>query len=121
MFGRRIRITWKRAHPMSKKFNELKGGMLVALGLVRAGLPDSARAVAGRSRGNPQVDAASELILYEAHFRSQVGDKDDAIRLLTKFFANNPTQRAFAKEDDSCWWDPIREDPRYKALVSSGT
>jgi len=109
-----------KSPPQAKKFNELKGGMLVALGLFRAGLPDSGRAVAVRSRGNPQVDAASELILYEAHFRAQVGDKDEALKLLTKLFANNPTQRAFAKDDDSFWWDPIKDDPRYKALVSSG-
>ena len=100
-----------------KPFNELKAGMLVALGLARAGLPDSGRAVAARSRGNPQIDPASELMVYEAQFRAQVGDKDDAIRLLERFFAANPPQRAFAKDDDSFWWDPIRDDPRYKALI----
>ena len=107
--------------PGNKEFNKLKGGMIAALGLVRAGVSlDSARAVVGRSRGNPQIDPASELLVYEAHFRAQTGDKDEAIKLLTKFFAASPQQRAVAKDDDSWWWEPIKDDPRYKALVSSG-
>jgi serine/threonine-protein kinase len=107
--------------PGNKDFNKLKGGMIAALGLVRAGVSlDSARAVVSRSRGNPQIDPASELLVYEAHFRAQTGEKDDAIKLLTKFFAASPQQRAVAKDDDSWWWDPIKDDPRYKALVSSG-
>ena len=59
----------------------------------------------------------SELLLYEANFRAQIGDKDEAIKLITRFFANVPTQRAFAKDDESWWLAPIREDPRYKTLV----
>ena len=95
--------------------------MLVALGLIRAGVsPDSARSVAMRSRAGQDADPVGELLVYEAHFRAQIGDTDEAIKLLTKFFANNPPQRAFAKDDDSWWWDPIRQDSRYKALVSSG-
>jgi tetratricopeptide (TPR) repeat protein len=107
--------------PSRKEFNKLKGGMFVALDLLRAGVsPDSARHVADRSRANAQTDdSAGELLVYEAQFRSQVGDKDDAIRLLSRFFANNPPPRAFAKDDDSWYWDPIRHDPRYKSLVGS--
>jgi tetratricopeptide (TPR) repeat protein len=105
----------------AKPFHQLKGGMLVALGLIRAGVsPDSARSVAMRSRAGQDADPVGELLVYEAHFRAQIGDTDEAIKLLTKFFANNPPQRAFAKDDDSWWWDPIRQDSRYKALVSSG-
>jgi eukaryotic-like serine/threonine-protein kinase len=101
-----------------KKFNTLKGGMLVALALARAGLADSARAVIGRSRGDSQIDPASELIYYEAQARAQLGDKDDVIRLLTRFFATSPQLRPFAKDDDSWFWDSVRDDPRYKALVN---
>jgi serine/threonine protein kinase/tetratricopeptide (TPR) repeat protein len=100
-----------------KEFNKLKGGMLAGLGLFRAGLTDSAKSVVSRSRGNPQIDAASALLIYEAHFRSQIGDKNDAIRLLTDFYAKSPQQHAVAKDDHSWWWDPIRDDPRYKSLV----
>jgi hypothetical protein len=87
------------------------------MGLVRAGLPDSARAVAVRSRGNPQIDPYSELVENEAKFRVLVGDKADAIKLLTKLWANNPQAREFAKNDDSWWYAGIRDDPAFKALV----
>jgi hypothetical protein len=41
---------------------------------------------------------------------------------LTQFYANNPQARAFAKSDGtSWWWDGIRDDPRYKALVGAGS
>jgi hypothetical protein len=109
--------------PSRKEFNKLKGGMFVALDLLRAGVSaDSARHVAERSRASAQTDdPAGELLVYEAQFRAQVGDKDDAIRLLSRFFANNPPPRAFAKDDDSWYWDPIRDDPRYKALVGGSS
>jgi hypothetical protein len=102
-----------------KEFTKLKGGMLAALGLFRSGLADSARSVAIHSRGNPQIDPPSSLVVYEAHFRSQIGDKDEAIRLLTDFYAKSPQQHAVSKDDHSWWWDPIRDDPRYKALVGA--
>jgi len=109
-----------RSPANQKELNRLRGGMLVAFGLVRAGVPiDSAKAVAVRSRANPQIDPTFETIGLEARFRAQIGDKNEAIRLLSQYYANNPQQRAFAKDDDSWWWDPIRDDPRYKALVGS--
>jgi tetratricopeptide (TPR) repeat protein len=106
-----------KSPPGAKQFSALKGGMLAALGLVRAGLPDSARAVVARSRGNPQIDAASELLYYEAEVRAQLGDKDEVVRLLTRYFAANPQQHEFAKLDQSWWWDSVRDYPGYKALV----
>jgi len=95
--------------------------MITAFGLARAGLADSARAVAARSRGNPQVDPAAELVELEAGVHALVGDKADAIKLLTRFYANNPQQRPFAKNNESWWWKSIRDDPQYKALVGAGT
>ena len=100
-----------------QSFDALKGGMITAIGLIRAGLPDSARAVAVRSRGTPQIDPAGELTYLEAIVRAQAGDKDDAIRLITRFLAANPQQRAFAGHDESWWLDNLRDDPRYRALV----
>jgi serine/threonine-protein kinase len=109
----------KRSPASLRQLDSLKGGLYVALALVRAGLSDSAKAVLVRSRGTPQTDPATELPIIEAKVWVQLGDKDQAIRALTKFFANNPQIRQFAKADDSWWWDPIRDDPRYKALVGS--
>ena len=100
-----------------RAFSSLRGQMLAAMGLFRAGLADSAKATAVHARGNPQIDPAYELLFYEAQLRSLLGDKDEAIRLLTTYFANNPAQRTFFKNDQSWWWDGIRSDPRYKALA----
>ncbi len=109
----------KRSPPNLLDLHRLKGGMMVALGLVRAGLPDSARNVAIRSRGNPQIDPAFELVKFEAQVMALLGDKDEALRALQRFYATNPQQRAYAKYDESWWWDSIRTDPRYKTLVGS--
>jgi serine/threonine-protein kinase len=103
-----------------RQVDSLRAGDLVALALFRAGLPDSARAVAVRSRANPQVDPAAEVVEIEARFRAQIGDKDEAIRLYSRFLANNPQTRPYAKLDERWWWDPVRDDPRYKALVGGG-
>jgi eukaryotic-like serine/threonine-protein kinase len=109
----------QRTPPNLEQFHRLKGGMIAALGLVRAGLDDSAKSVAVRSRASPQVDPAFELLEIEARVRVLLGDKDEAIRLLNRFFASNPQQRALAKFDESWWWNPIREDPRYKSVVNA--
>ncbi len=109
----------KRSPASLRQLDSLKGGLYVSLALVRAGLPDSAKAVLARSRGNAQTDPATELPIIEAQVWAQLGDKDQAIRALTKFFANNPQVRQFAKSDESWWWDNLRDDPRYKALVGS--
>ncbi len=99
------------------EFDRHKGGMIAAIALIRAGLPDSARRMMVASRAPSQLDPTSELTQLEAFARAQVGDKEDAIRLLTKYLANNPQQRALAQHDESWWLDPIREDPRYKSLI----
>jgi serine/threonine-protein kinase len=102
-----------------KQFNTLRGGMLVALGLIRAGMPDSASRVATRSRGNPQVDPGWELVLYEAKVRALLGEKPEAVRLLRDFFANNPAYLPYARDDNSWWWDTIKDYPAYKDLIGS--
>jgi hypothetical protein len=93
--------------------------MLVAMGLARAGLADSARAVALRSRVEPSDDPTRELAFLEAIVRTLVGDKDDAIRLLNTFYATNPQQRKGLAHDQTWWFTSLRDDPRYKALISS--
>ena len=91
--------------------------MLAALGLYVLG-SRIVRNLLPRIRGATRRSTpASALLFYEAHFRSQSGDKNEAIRLLTDFFAKSPQQHAMAKDDHSWWWDPIRDDPRYKTLV----
>ena len=94
--------------------------MLVGMALVRAGLPDSARAVALRSRGNTEVDPTHDLAYYEAVLRTQLGDKDEAFKQLGIYLASNPQQRAGIAKGDT--WDlrELRSDPRFATLVGTG-
>ena len=105
--------------PNVQEFDKLKGKMIVGLAYLRAGLPDSAKALAESAQGDPQIDPRRETTNLAAIIYAQAGDKDTAIRLITKWFAANPQQRATASNDDAWWLRDLRSDPRYKALVKS--
>jgi hypothetical protein len=101
-------------------FHKLKGGMLASIALIRAGLPDSARATAVRSRGGTDVDPPRELAYLEAIVRAQLGDKDEAFRLLNLYLAVNPQLRATAGQDESWWFQDLKSDSRWDALKRGG-
>jgi tetratricopeptide (TPR) repeat protein len=103
--------------PNLRDYRRLRGQMLVAMALARAGLADSARAVAARSRADATMDPPRELVSFEAIVRTILGDKDEAIRLLGVYFATNPQQRSSIDRDESWWYQDLRGDPRYQALV----
>jgi serine/threonine-protein kinase len=105
--------------PNLRPYNTLYGQMLVSLALVRAGLPDSARALAERSRGNTTVDPTHDLAYYEAIVRAQLGDKDDAFKLLGTYVASNPQMRSGLVKDETWQLQPLRGDPRYSTLVGT--
>jgi tetratricopeptide (TPR) repeat protein len=115
LFGQFVQKT----PPNLRPYHTLYGQMLVGMALVRAGLADSARAVALRSRGNPEVDPTHDLAYFEAVLRTQLGDKDEAFRQLGIYLAANPQRRAgFAKDDT---WDlrELRSDPRFGQMVGT--
>ena len=97
--------------------------MLTAMVLARAGLGDSAREVARRARGGPDVDPTQTLTWEEIYVHILRGDKDQAFKALKSFLAANPDRRELllANEGDataSNWWfRSLEDDPRYKALV----
>ncbi len=90
--------------------------MAVAAALARAGLADSARAVAGRARVDASVDPTRDVAYAEAYVRALVGDKEEAIRLLSLYLAANPQQRLDAAEN--WWFAPLRDLPAFATLVS---
>jgi len=100
-----------------QEFDKLKGKMMVALALVRAGQMDSAASLAKASEGDPQIDPTGELTNYASIVFAQSGHKDAAIALVARFLAANPQQRAFAAKDESWWLKDLRSDPRYQALL----
>ena len=80
-------------------FDKLKGKMMVGLAMLRAGLPDSAKAIAASSQGDPQIDPRGETINLAAIIYAQAGDKNKAIDLMARWYAANPQQRAVAAND----------------------
>jgi hypothetical protein len=46
-----------------------------------------------------------------------LGEKDEAIRLLSTYLAANPQFRESMARDQSWWFRELRSDPRYQALV----
>jgi tetratricopeptide (TPR) repeat protein len=102
--------------PVLKPYHELHGRMLVALALVRAGLPDSARSVAEKARGTASVDPNRDLAYDEALVRALLSDQDEAVRLLSTYVAANPQMRASIAKDQTWWFRDLRGNPRFKSL-----
>jgi len=107
----------KLSPPNMRDYRRLRGQMVVAMALARAGLKDSARAVAVRSRADATMDPVRELVNFEAIVRTMLGDKDEAIRLLTVYFATNPQQQNSSDKDETWWFRDLKDDPRYVSLV----
>jgi serine/threonine-protein kinase len=107
----------ERYPPNLRPYWTKRGSMLVAMALARANLPDSAKAVATRARLSPSEDPTRELSFFEAIVRVMVGDKDEALRLLNTYYAANPQLREGLDHDETWWFTPLRDDPRYKSLI----
>ena len=107
--------------PQQRDFLRLRGQMLVTFALARADLTDSARAVALRSRPDPEQDPDRELTYFEVLLRAMVGDLDEAFRLLGTYIAVNPQVRASIARDDTWWMRELRKDPRYRELLGTGS
>lgn len=103
-----------------RDFNRSHCHMLIAMALVRADLPDSARAVAERARGGPEVDPIRELAWLEAIVLTWLGDYDAAVDRLSLYFAANPGQAEAFARDDTWWLEDLRDVQAYQRLVGSG-
>jgi TolB-like protein/tRNA A-37 threonylcarbamoyl transferase component Bud32 len=103
--------------PNARAFKRLYGQMLVALALARAGLKDSAEAVAVRSRGDASTDQTRDLAYLEALVRTLIGDRAEAIRQLSIYLAANPQMRAGMARDETWWFRDLREDPKFRTLL----
>ncbi|HET7599688.1 MAG TPA: serine/threonine-protein kinase [Gemmatimonadales bacterium] len=111
----------KLAPPSAKEWRHLYGQMLVAIALARAGLADSAKAVATRSEGDAQVDPTRDLTQLEAVVYVLLGDRDRALQLLSTYVAANPQLRAGMAKDQTWWFKELRADSRYQALIGTPT
>jgi tetratricopeptide (TPR) repeat protein len=126
-----VPVAWQLADSLPKlaatgrrEYETREARMMVAMVLARAGLGDSAREVARRSRGGPDVDPDQELAFYEIYVHILRGDKDQAFKSLTSYLAANPERRALlANQGDATetnwWFRSLEDDPRFKALVAA--
>jgi len=87
----------------------------VAVALARAGLADSARRVAERSRGDASVDPNRDLVVVEALMLDVLGDKAGAYKQYSIWLASNPQQLGTANQDEGWEFKDLREDPKYAA------
>jgi tetratricopeptide (TPR) repeat protein len=88
----------------------------VAAALARAGLGDSAVAVAKRARAAADDDLKPWLDYYVANVHLLLGQRDEALDLLAAFLNAIPQRREYIPSD---WmFRDLWEDPRFKALVA---
>ncbi len=97
----------------------LINNMYVAAALVRAGLTDSARAVADRSRGDGQTDPKREAMLRGAYVYTLLGDTPAAVTAMKTYLAVNDDRRESFRGDPGWWFRPIQNDPAWKAATGS--
>ncbi len=107
----------QRAPESKREFQRLNSQMIVAAILARAGLKDSARHVAVRSRSTPELDPTRDIELFGAFAYTLMGDKVEALKSLKTYLAANPERRAILAEDAGWWFRSLQEDPRFKKLV----
>ncbi len=111
----------ERLTPQQRRdYTRLKGQIIVAGVLARAGLPDSANAVWLRSRGNPEIDPARELLGLEAALRLQSGQQEEALRLVKTYLTVNPEHRTGWTWTSHWWWRDLQDNPEFRDLVGSG-
>jgi class 3 adenylate cyclase/TolB-like protein len=105
--------------PEGGEFKALTGRIVVGGVLARAGLPDSANAVWLASRGDPEVDPARELLGYEAVFRLQNGQEEEAMRLVKTYLTASPEHRAGWRWTSHWWWRGLQDNPEFQMLMGS--
>ena len=91
----------------------------VARVLGRAGLKDSARHLLEHSRGTPEIDPEREVLGFQAAAYTMLGDKDEAVRLLSEYLVANPRHREGFRKNVHWWWRGLQDDPRFKALIGA--
>ena len=118
----KILAEYERLSPQNlREYRRVYGQMILAMGVARAGLLDSARAVATRSRADAQLDPTRDLAYLEAIVRNLTGDTEDVFRLLSTYLATNPQLRESFARDQSWYFRNLQGNPKYRAIVGGGS
>ena len=100
-----------------KPFEHYRATAILAAALARAGLKDSARHVLERARPERGADPSQETLSIEAFARTILGDRDEAIALLKRYVAANPSHAFTRGGNISWWWRDLKADPRFAQLT----
>ena len=103
--------------PQTREHDRLRGRIMVGGVLARAELADSANNVFLSARVGPDVDPTQELIWHEAIFRIQMGEQEEAIRLIRTYLTTNPEHRAGFEWTSHWWWREIQDNTEFQQLV----
>jgi len=103
----------------SPEAQKLDARMSVAAVLARAGLKDSAIAVAKRSTAGTDVDPSRYLYMQQAFALLLAGDKPGSVSALKVFLAANPDQRKLFAKDPGWRFRDLASDPAFRSLVGA--
>ncbi len=82
------------------------------------GLADSADRVLKGGRAGPDVDPEQELLAYEAIMRAQMGETEQAVKLLQRYVDLNPDHSFKVGDNVHWWWRSLTNNPGFDALVN---
>jgi serine/threonine-protein kinase len=101
----------------SPEFREHQARMLVAAVLARAGLKDSAKAVARAARAGTDIDPTKSLYDIDAHVHLLAGDRQGALQSLKVFLAANPNRIKEFASDPGWRFGELQGDSGFRELV----
>ena len=110
---------YAKAPASIREVQHLNNRMFVAAVLAKAGLTDSARAVAERARGDGTVDPTREALLRGSYVYVLLGDTTAAVNALRTYLAANDGRRDSFRTDPGWWLRPIAGTSQYKAVVGT--
>lgn len=99
-------------------FEDHEARMLVAAVLARAGLKDSAQAVARAARDDAALDPTRSLYDIDAFVHLLAGDREEALRSLKVYLAANPNRIKDFTPDPGWRFRDLQGVPGFQALVN---
>lgn len=97
-------------------FNRFNADLYVAMVLMRAKLPDSARRVMERSKGDKSVDKTRDLLQSVAYVQLQLGDEAAALATIGDYLQENPQRRVGFFNEATWWYRPLFGKPGWEAM-----
>jgi len=100
-----------------RAFRRGEGQVFAAGAVAKAGLADSARHILARVDVAVDADPTRDIDIDKAFVWTLVGDKDAALRALKIYVTANPGQGNGLGDDHNWRFRPLRDDPRFQALI----